>query len=272
MRLAITHRTRYRFAQPARRVVQSLRLWPSTHDGQRVVSWHVHADRATIDAGYRDASGGRVQTLSAQGPVEAIEVLAQGVVEVGDRHGIVRGTGETMPALAYLRAGPYTAPTAVIAALASRARAAAAPPLELAHRLSAAVADALRYAPGTTHAHTTAAEALADGVGVCQDLAQVLVAAARTLDIPARYVTGYLLADDTGAAHEAGHAWAELHVDGYGWIGFDPANRRCPTDHYVRLACGVDALDAAPIRGAAAGGREASLEVEVSVSAISDGA
>ena len=67
-----------------------------------------------------------------------------------------------------------------------------------------------------TDAHTSAAEALADGKGVCQDHAHIFIAAARTLAIPARYVTGYLVLDGGGAA-DAHHAWAEAWVEG--WAG-----------------------------------------------------
>ena len=86
-----------------------------------------------------------------------------------------------------------------------------------------------------------AADALADGKGVCQDHAHVLISAARHLGIPARYVSGYLFADQDGKSHEASHAWAELHLPELGWVGFDPANRCCPTDYYIRLGSGLDA-------------------------------
>ena len=69
------------------------------------------------------------------------------------------------------------------------------------------------YVPGATDAHTEAAEALADGKGVCQDHAHIFIAAARSLGVPARYVTGYLVMD-TDTASEAHHAWAEAWVEG----------------------------------------------------------
>jgi transglutaminase-like putative cysteine protease len=118
--------------------------------------------------------------------------------------------------------------------------------------------------PGTTDVHTEAAAALADGKGVCQDHTHIFIAGCRTLEVPARYVTGYLyLGDDAGA--EAHHAWAEAWVDGLGWVGFDVANRICPTDNYVRLASGLDAGYAAPIKGSRRGGSGESLDVAVAV-------
>ncbi len=138
--------------------------------------------------------------------------------------------------------------------------------------------DRVEYVKGATDAHTEAAEALADGKGVCQDHAHIFIAAARTLAIPARYVTGYLVmhgdgpdpdeeAADTAEAApaDAHHAWAEAWVEALGWVGFDVANRVCPTDHYVRLACGLDASYAAPIIGSRRGGGGEKLEVSVAV-------
>ena len=117
---------------------------------------------------------------------------------------------------------------------------------------------------GATNTHTSAAEALADGKGVCQDHAHIFIAAARTLGIPARYITGYLVLSeqDTSDAH---HAWAEAWIESLGWVGFDAANRVCPTDRYVRLACGLDASYAAPVIGTRRGGSTEKLDVSVEV-------
>ena len=141
-------------------------------------------------------------------------------------------------------------------------------PLSTAHALSQAVSDAVAYRPGATHAKTTAAEALAQGEGVCQDHAQVLCAIARASGIPARYVSGYLFATAEGVPHEAAHAWAELYLGGLGWTGFDPANRCCPDERYIRLGSGLDAAEAAPIRGSARSTGKESLSVQVAVQSV----
>ena len=75
------------------------------------------------------------------------------------------------------------------------------------------------------------------------------------------------MADADGNAHEAAHAWAELWLDGLGWVGFDPANACCPNEFYVRIGSGLDARDAAPIRGIASGPGTETLDVTVAVSA-----
>ena len=68
--------------------------------------------------------------------------------------------------------------------------------------------------------------------------------------LPARYVSGYLLATEGETPEEASHAWAEIHVNHLGWVGFDAANQMCPDERYVRVAVGRDYRDAAPVRGA----------------------
>jgi transglutaminase-like putative cysteine protease len=127
-----------------------------------------------------------------------------------------------------------------------------------------AVRDAIDYKIGSTNAHTTACEALKEGKGVCQDHAHVFIAAARSLGIPTRYVSGYVLTGSDEPS-DANHAWAEAWLDGLGWVGFDPANRICPTDKYVRLAAGLDSTYAAPIRGSRRGVANEELDVIVEV-------
>ncbi|EKD61482.1 MAG: Transglutaminase protein [uncultured bacterium] len=92
-----------------------------------------------------------------------------------------------------------------------------------------------------------------------------MIAAARAADVPARYVSGYLQSGADGGDHEAAHAWAELYLQGFGWIGFDPANRCCPDARYIRLGSGLDAQDAAPIRGISRGQGTEILSVAVAV-------
>jgi len=78
------------------------------------------------------------------------------------------------------------------------------------------------------------------------DLAHTFIALARALGLPARYVTGYL--GKPTATAPAMHAWAEVFDEGLGWIGFDPLLQLCPTNMHVRVACGLDAYSAAPVR------------------------
>lgn len=267
MLLSVDHVTLYRYDRPVRGVVQSHRLTPSAFDGQKLRDWSVVVTDGTPGGAFRDGAGDRVQGWSVTGPVSQIEVRVKGTVETFDLAGVLRGHREIVPPETYLC---DTLPTQVDAALGKLSKAAegADGALAAAHLLSAAVSDAIAYRPGATHAHTTAAEALALGEGVCQDHAHAIVACARHIGLPARYVSGYLFSDADGNSHEAAHAWAEIHVAGLGWVGFDPANRCCPDDRYIRLGSGLDAQDAAPIRGIARGMAMESLDVMVAIQSV----
>lgn len=267
MRLSVSHRTIYRYDRPARFVAQSHRMTPASNQGQQVVSWSISADGAAFGARCVDGAGDALVTMTHGGPVEEIAILVEGIVETRDTAGVLRGQAEIISPLVYLRPTPATAVTRPIEDLTTRALQGHrdAPPLDRAHVLSGAVADAIEYLPGATHTHTSAAEALEIGQGVCQDHAHALIAFARANGLPARYVTGYLFAGPGGGGHEASHAWAEVFVDGLGWVGFDPANRCCPDERYIRVGSGRDARDAAPIRGVSGGMAEERMDVEVVV-------
>ena len=270
MKLTVSHRSNYLFEPPTRGVVQSLRLSPSLFDGQKVLNWSVTVAEAEMGASFRDGSGDWVQTISMLGPVSEMTVVVEGEVETTDLAGVLKGHKEKVPPMTYLRGTRATRPDKGLRQLAETALAekAGTTPLEQAHALSAAVADAIAYRPGETHSHTTAAEALELGLGVCQDHAHALIGVAHAAGLPARYVTGYLHSTDDGAAHEASHAWAEIHVQDLGWVGFDASNRCCPDERYIRLGSGYDALDAAPIRGITKGNGDESLKVTVAIQQV----
>ena len=265
MILTVAHRTTYRYDAPIRMAVQSLRLTPSDFAGQKVIDWRVAVEGGQKGACFRDGAGDRIEGWSVRGPATEVAVTVAGTVETTDLAGLLTGHREAVNPAVYLRETQATRADSGLRELARAAAAEASEPLAQAHAVSRLVAEAIAYRPGATEAHTTAAEAMALGEGVCQDHAHALIAAVRTLGVPARYVSGYLFATEDGSAHEAAHAWAEVWIAGLGWIGFDPANRACPDDRYVRLGSGYDARDAAPIRGIAQGPGRETLDVTVAV-------
>ncbi|MBV1703566.1 MAG: transglutaminase family protein, partial [Hyphomicrobiales bacterium] len=136
--------------------------------------------------------------------------------------------------------------------------------LDRLHALMAAINARMAFDAEATHVATSAPEAFALRRGVCQDFAHVFIAAARLLDAPARYVAGYYLRAD-GVEEPAGHAWAEAYVEDLGWVGFDATHGVCPGERHVRVAVGLDYLDAAPVRGVREGGGEETLGVALTV-------
>jgi transglutaminase-like putative cysteine protease len=262
MRIAIDHRTRYRFSQPQARLVQMLRLTPCDSQDQTVVSWMIGVD---CDSRMRDATdgfGNAVTMLYAEGPIEAIDITVTGEVLTSDAGGLVRGSPEPLSPLLYLRTTPRTALGDELVTFAADSVAGFTDPLERLHRLNAALHARFPCAPDARDAGKTAAEAFGEGHATSRDVAQMFIAAARDLEVPARYVTGY---HSDGAAHSAPHAWAEAHVDGLGWVGFDPVTGSSPDDSYVRVAIGLDAASASAIAGTRIGLGEEELDVALRV-------
>ncbi|MDS9466361.1 transglutaminase family protein [Paracoccus sp. MBLB3053] len=266
MKLKIFHETSYSYDTPVRALVQSLRLTPSVFEGQRVSEWQISVSGGQRGAAFRDGAGDWIEGWTVRGPVEAVSVTIEGVIETRDTAGVLRGHRETVSPLVYLRPTPATKSDGAIAELAAAIE--GADPLDLAHKLAAAVHEAIDYLPGATEASTSAAHALELGQGVCQDHAHVMIACARERGLPARYVSGYLHSSVDGKLQDAAHAWAEIHVGPLGWVGFDAANACCPDDRYVRLGSGYDAQDAAPVRGMAFGMGTEVLDVRVHVEEV----
>ena len=266
MHILISHDTVYRYLTPPAGVIQILRLTPRNHEGQYVETWRIDISAdCRLDA-HEDSFGNLTHTFSIDGPVGELTVHVEGAVETEPTNGIIRGAIERFPPSLYLRETPLTAPDAAIIDFANGVRAGAGSDrLSLLHALLTAVHSEIVFDLDPTHAATTAAEAFALRRGVCQDLTQIFIAAARSLGIPARYVSGYFHRADGVIEQDAGHAWAEAHVPDLGWVAFDPANGISATDAHLRVAVGLDYLGAAPVRGSRYGGSDEILTIRLRV-------
>ena len=267
MRIQISHETVYRYGTPAAGVIQTLRLTPRNHDGQYVVDWRIDVSENCQLAQHEDAFGNVTHVFTAEGPFEELRVLVEGEVDTQDTNGVVQGAIERFPPSLYLRETPLTTldPAIVAFAKAAQAKTDGNDVLKVVHVLLERLHEEMTYDEDPTKVTTTAAEAFALKRGVCQDLTHIFIAAARSLAIPARYIGGHFHRADGVTQQEAGHAWAEAFVPDLGWVAFDPANGLCATDAYVRVACGLDYLGAAPVRGTRYGGGAEAMEVAVRV-------
>ncbi|MGI9412529.1 MAG: transglutaminase family protein [Hyphomicrobiales bacterium] len=262
MRISVLHQTRYGYEAPVAYSAQRLRLTPAAHDGQKVLAWNIEAPGIDEQAACADCFGNLTHLLTVVGEHQDLTITVRGEVETVDTHGVVSGLACAVPDYVFLRETELTRPSSAIRELAQDARTGA--DVDLLHGLMTAIHERVNYQVGVTHTATSAADAFEAGEGVCQDHAHIFISAARVLGFPARYVTGYLIVDedDSAAAH---HAWAEVRVGDLGWVGFDVANRICPTESYVRLACGLDYQYASPIRGMRRGGGDEDMSVHVVV-------
>ena len=266
MRLSVRHTTRYDYSTESRYAVQRLRLTPRDNRAQSVLDWAIDAPGIEAAPSYIDGFGNLVHLLAHVEAYDSITITASGTVETTESGGVLGQLDEAVNPILFLRPTRLTASSDGISALAREIGASdgGGDPIALLHGLLAAIEERVVYETDTTDAGTSAAAAFAAGYGVCQDHAHIFIAAARALGIPARYVTGYLHVTQDGP-QTANHAWAEANIRDLGWTGFDPANRVCPTAHYVRIACGFDANSAAPVTGTRRGGGDESLEVDVVV-------
>jgi transglutaminase-like putative cysteine protease len=266
MRIRISHETVYRYDTPAKSAIEILRLTPRNHDGQYIVRWRIELNVDCRLDPFEDAFGNLAHSFTVDGPLSELVIRVDGEVETQDMKGIIAGTMERFPSSLYLRETPLTASDAAIAAFAEQTMSGTnSDPLATLHALTARIYDEFAFDPDPTQSATSAAESFALKRGVCQDYAQILIASARHLGIPARYVSGYFLRVDGVTAQEAGHAWAEAYLPTLGWIAFDPANGISATAAHVRVAIGLDSLAAAPVRGTRTGGEGEKLMVAVQV-------
>lgn len=272
MRLSIHHETRYAYAAAPSSVIEVLRLTPYNTANQSVRDWRIDVTGDAMLNRDEDAFGNVTHTFTLASPGTELVIAATGTVETEPHSGVISGTRERLPLGVFLRETELTAPDPRIVALVVRARAESdGTVLDRVHRLNQLVREAMRFDEGVTTVATTAAEALAHGHGVCQDLAHVLIAAARADGLPARYVSGYQFAKGRARDEHASHAWAEIFVAGLGWVSFDPTAGLSTDESYVRLAVGLDYLSASPVRGAVYGGAGETLRVDVAMEHIAWG-
>lgn len=246
MRLRIAHDIVFRFEPPAHTIIRTLRDTPRNFDSQHVARWRIDVDQDCRLESHEDAFGNLTHTFSVPGPAPLVQVRVEGVVETTDTAGVVRGTIERFPPALYLRETPQTLASDAVRALADQVASASSDPLDRLHALKTAL-------------HPGAAVQAQEQDG---DPAMDFIAAARRMGIPARCVRGYRFATATSGQDLF---WAEAHVPGLGWVGFDPVNDTSPTDAYVRVAVGLDGLSASASRGAHGFGSEISMTEAVSV-------
>ncbi len=267
MRLNIRHETIYRYATSASRAIEVLRLLPRGHNGQYIATWRIDVDCDCRLDPSTDAFGNLMHEFTVDGPIEQLTIVAEGSVEAVDTAGVLSGQIERFPPVLYLRDTALTAADPLLRDFAREVAAeAGGDRLNLMHALMDAIGQRMEFEVDGANTGTGAIDAFALGHGVCQDFAHVFIAACRYLAIPARYVSGYMLNTENPSKQTAVHAWAEVLIDGLGWVGFDPSNSQCPTDAYVRLAIGLDYLGAAPIRGTVVGGGGETLAVRLDIS------
>lgn len=167
----------------------------------------------------------------------------------------------------YITTGPELAAYARRSFTPGRPLAAAA--VDLMHRISREFV----FDSGATTIATPVMQVLSKRRGVCQDFAHLQVGCVRSLGLPARYVSGYLVTHPVPGhprlvGADASHAWLSVWCPCLGWVDLDPTNDVMPSQRHVTLAWGRDYGDVSPLRGILLGGGDHTLKVAVSVTPI----
>lgn len=263
MKIKITHTTQYVYDAPVIYGLQQVRLTPLSSAHQTVSAWTVNIEGGAEELAFHDQYQNKTTLVQSDVGVRKIDLIVSGEVETHTANGIYGEIYGPAPLWHFLQSTARTQSGKGIAKL-SKLVSGKADTLSELHALSNAILTIAPYDQTLTSAETTAEDALSAGGGVCQDHAQIFIAAARKAGIPARYVSGYLMMDDR-VDQDASHGWAEAHIDGLGWVGFDVSNGISPDERYVRIATGRDSRDAAPVSGMRLGNSQESLIVSLQI-------
>lgn len=278
MKWDIRHRTAYRYASAVRDSFNQARVRPPSNRQQRLESFHLTVNPPAQVCQYSDCYGNCVDQFNVAAPHTALELETRAVVTtfapdwlaVDTRPATLeqaRQAGQSEPCFDFAQASRFTDTSPETRRAAEEAAQGENDAWQAALAIMRFVNDRMSYEPLTTHVHTHAREALAEGRGVCQDFAHVMIGMCRTLKIPARYVSGYLYNEPAGdlAGSQASHAWCEVYLPGIGWRGLDPTNGRQADERHVKIGVGRDYADIAPLKGHYRGTSAEKMKVEVSV-------
>lgn len=266
MKLHIEHNTVFTYDALVRESIGEARLRPRDEGGQHCMSFRITIDPPTSISQLIDRFGNVLHSYSVLPPHNRHAVLANSLVETSDSPLTYAPPLALLERRDYLEASQYVPLTADLLVFAQANAPSDGSLEEIANALSSAIHDSCDYVPGSTDISTTAEAVLAGRRGVCQDFAHLMIGLCRSLGLPARYVSGYL--HDPKRPPDmivASHAWAEVFLDGRGWLGLDPTHNRSTGSQYVRVAIGRDYADATPVRGVYQGKATEQLEVGVRI-------
>lgn len=258
--LYVRHETRYDYGVALAYGLQRLRVRPPSGYAQDVQDWRVTVTGGEVNACYVDHHGNSSELVVLDRNVSEFSVCVEGIVSPKISDGVVGQHDAAAPLGLYLRSTALTVPGPELRRLCAGHSAS----LTDLHDLSARILERMPFDISVPAKALCAEDVLNRGAGVCQDHSHVMIACARHLGLPARYVSGYLRLNET-EEQEAGHAWAEVHVPGLGWTGFDVSNGYAPDRRYIRLATGCDSREAAPIEGLVFGEPVTRLQVALRV-------
>jgi transglutaminase-like putative cysteine protease len=283
-RLKVRHSNRYSYNQPIARSAHRLHLRPIQDRRQALLSHRLEITPAVQLAEYEDVFSNWTTRFEVREPYSALSIVAESVVELLD---IDPFDFAALPSRATLPVnwmpwelkmlGPYLSPIElpetqlreIYDYAMSFVTTNNSDLLETLFAINLTLFREFTYVHGSTSLETTPFDVLSNKRGVCQDFANLMICMARMINIPARYVCGYIFTGNTGesrAQSDASHAWVQLYLPNIGWKGFDPTNGVLPATNHVRIAVGRHYRDTAPTSGTLYSSAQEQLAVDVEVS------
>ena len=277
---SIRHLTRFRYASAVSESLMELRMHPRTEGGQRCLSFLLSVEPRTRVYEYRDYLGNTVHHFDVPGHHRELKIVAEALVEIEPAAELPDGldpaawdeldqqaaAGDYWEILMPSQfAHPSEALLSLIEPLGIRRR---DDPLHFLRELNSGIYEWFEYAPKATRVDSPIDHAIEARKGVCQDFAHIMIALARHVRIPCRYVSGYVYRTSENqdrSPEGATHAWIEALLPGLGWVGFDPTNNLIAGERHIRTAIGRDYADVPPTKGIFKGDSASQLTVSVRV-------
>ena len=259
-----------------------VRLQPRSDGFQRCLDFHLSTSPKSQIMSYRDDLGNRVHHFDIPNRHAHLTITAKAMVEVTEQPDLPEALSpaawnklDAMNAhneyWDMLSPSHFVRPSELLSDLVReldiRRR---DDPLTALRNLNTAIYEQFEYVKQNTRVDSPIDDALQIRKGVCQDFAHIMIALARELQIPCRYVSGYLFyqpdkRDRDRSVGGATHAWVEALLPDLGWVGFDPTNNTIAAESHIRIAIGRDYADVPPTRGVFHGKADSELAVTVRV-------
>jgi transglutaminase-like putative cysteine protease len=273
MLLKLTHTTDLTYSDLISESVMELRMAPRQEMDQHRLSFHLAIGPQSQVSSYFDWLGNTVHAFTINGFHNSIRIVATSVVET-DRHKVeVDRFKDTWPIepngqyalYDFLQFGGPIVDCAKLRDLVKVLNVQPGMSLgEVSLRMMHLIGEKFVYKKGVTNVASPLTDMLDKQSGVCQDFTHLMIALARALKIPARYVSGLVHPDTTRfRGYTQTHAWVELLFPSTGWIGFDPTNQSIVGGNFVKVAIGRDYRDVSPNRGVYRGQAKETIEVTV---------
>jgi transglutaminase-like putative cysteine protease len=277
----IRHLTRFRYESPVSESLMEVRMHPRTEGSQRCLSFQLSVDpRARVNV-YRDYLGNSVHHFDVPGKHKELAILAESLVEMEMPpelpEGLEPGAWEELDAVVaagdyweMLMPSSFACPSGALEELGMELQVhRRGDPLTFLLELNASIYDWFDYVPKATQVDSPIEHAIEARKGVCQDFAHIMIALARHVRIPCRYVSGYVHPREDKVRERssdgATHAWVEALLPRLGWVGFDPTSNLVAGTRHIRTAIGRDYADVPPTKGIFKGDAASELAVSVRV-------